>query len=777
MFSRFVVFGFLIFASTGFAIKPEDMEPNRWYETVQVAPMLIDITCIPDSVGLIFGVGYFYTSSYIKQWYLFKSTNSGETWERIDPFPFALSSNSHLTISHVQGHDRVYVDDARKIACSDDKGETWNVLPELDPDLVMLGISPHGSTMIRATRVDDSSPMAIDRSTDGGLTWSERYVISYTSGTIKSINFSTMDPDRILIGCSYEELAILKSDDGGATWIPLVNSEQWGGWNKGVNRIVFHPQDADCLISLGDWQESYMRKSTDSGVTWSQFGSGSGALDISIDPENPEIMIVAAGGCPAIERTSDSGNTWEPVVTVIYCAEQRSRHIFEVSPWQPGMLYIPYDQIHYTPDFGLKWFSMNYVGLGHMGYISRNHRGLMIRKDYTQGRWRSLDWGLTWESLPRFPIDRKLYFSQFFELRSNDALFAFASDYGQCNREFRGVIYKSTDLGLTWQELSNDVSDEISEVFPSKSLSHRVFGIINNREDSYEDFKSWAAVSNDEGISWQAIPIEGTDDVKCVSDDPRNPCIWYVLGRAIENANALLFRTTDDGQSWEEIGRSRGMIDTVNLMGIQGNVLFDPHDRNVLYAQPRKVYISEDKGQSWNLLTQKATRFFDGFIISEVNSLEFLFQTTDDNKSRSVDRGKTFGDAVFPLETQFVPGFPDVIYDLASMSMLKIDSRPPQMQLGGYGNTRLQAGQSSSLVVAGVAQDTDLHDKVMRIDLLIEDTPIGVSLRDDVLPDSGFYFTQSETTPGQSGMWLLNFQAVDYFGNSDSRFPLLHTRP
>ncbi len=126
---------------------------------------------------------------------------------------------------------------------------------------------------------------------------------------------------------SYSGVGIYKSTDGGKTWEHRGLPE-----SHHIGRIILHPTNKDILwvAVLGHLyspnQERGVYKTTDGGMTWEQtlfVDENSGAIDLTIDPDNPEILYAAtwhrerrawnfveSGTGSLIHKSMDGGQTW-----------------------------------------------------------------------------------------------------------------------------------------------------------------------------------------------------------------------------------------------------------------------------------------------------------------------------------------------------------------------------------------------------------------------------------------------------------------------------------
>ncbi|MFK8104948.1 MAG: WD40/YVTN/BNR-like repeat-containing protein, partial [Saprospiraceae bacterium] len=127
---------------------------------------------------------------------------------------------------------------------------------------------------------------------------------------------------------SYAGVGMYKSTDGGKTW-----AHKGLGESHHIGRIILHPTNPDVVwvAVLGHLyspnEERGVYKTTDGGNTWKKVlyaDEKSGAIDLMIDPSNPEVLYAAtwhrersawnfveAGKGSGIYKSLDGGENWE----------------------------------------------------------------------------------------------------------------------------------------------------------------------------------------------------------------------------------------------------------------------------------------------------------------------------------------------------------------------------------------------------------------------------------------------------------------------------------
>jgi len=183
---------------------------------------------------------------------------------------------------------------------STDGGETWVQAGLEGIAIRSVAVSPSRSGMVCV----GTKPPGLFISQDGGTTWQDlpafrkRRQWWFTPAEpkdeyVQAIALSPVDPDVILAG--IELGAVLRSDDGGATW-----SIHRKGALRDCHTLIFHAHDGHWAYE-GGGSGAGAAVSRDGGQTWTQPRQGLAAhygWAVAADPIRPEIWYVATAPGP-----------------------------------------------------------------------------------------------------------------------------------------------------------------------------------------------------------------------------------------------------------------------------------------------------------------------------------------------------------------------------------------------------------------------------------------------------------------------------------------------
>ena len=227
---------------------------------------------------------------------------------------------------------------------SDDAGATWTVLEEAphhaderglaavwhiapghpsEPDMLYAGIEPAGLFVSRDRGASWESVASLNEHPTTS-TWQP----AGGALALHSIAVDPRSPDRIY--CAVSAGGVYRSDDGGASWLPLNRGvradflpRQFPEAGQCVHRLLPHPLRPDRL-----YQQNHCGtyRSDDRGDTWTDISAGLPsdygyvlALDAAdadvayVVPEESSHMRTTVDGKLRVYTTRDAGVSWRPL--------------------------------------------------------------------------------------------------------------------------------------------------------------------------------------------------------------------------------------------------------------------------------------------------------------------------------------------------------------------------------------------------------------------------------------------------------------------------------
>lgn len=216
-----------------------------------------------------------------------------------------------------------------------DDGHTWSpVATDIGRIVFTLACVREGDQMALYAGTE---PAALFRSRDDGDSWQELPALRAVPSSsrwdfpppphIAHVKHVTADPrdSRILYVC-VEQGALLKSFDGGESWIDLEYDDESYRLNRDTHRIVFSPGNPDHIyLDGGDG----IAVSEDAGQTWARLVTPAMRVaypdQLFISPASDDTLFAVGAGTPpniwrqtgkasaAIVRSDDRGRHWRHV--------------------------------------------------------------------------------------------------------------------------------------------------------------------------------------------------------------------------------------------------------------------------------------------------------------------------------------------------------------------------------------------------------------------------------------------------------------------------------
>ncbi len=333
---------------------------------------------------------------------------------------------------------------------------------------------------------------------------------NFAGWEVYHVKGSPADPDRLYASqsTSWFGQLIQRSDDGGATWVPVGNQFNYDGvpgthqWYDGTPHPwefarVWHlePSLTDPDTVLAGVEDAALFRSTDGGQTWNELaglrGHGSGSSwqpgaggmclhTIIVDPSDPERIFVAISAA-GVFRTDDSGETWRPInrglrsaaipdedAEVGHCVHRLAMH-----PSRPDVLYM---QKHWdvmrSDDAGESWREVSGNLPTDFGFAIDVHAHepetiyvVPIKSDSEHFPpdgslrvYRSRTGGDEWEPLTKGLPQSNCYVNVLRDAMAVDSLDSCGVYFGTTG----GQVYASADAGDSWVPIVRDLPAVLS---------------------------------------------------------------------------------------------------------------------------------------------------------------------------------------------------------------------------------------------------------------------------------------------------------------------------
>jgi photosystem II stability/assembly factor-like uncharacterized protein len=481
---------------------------------------------------------------------------------------------------------------------------------------------------------------------DGGVYW---YNISdgfLRTAAVGALAVAEADPNIIYVGmgecCIRGDVShgdgVFRSADGGKTWEHvLFRSDRAGAIDLALD--VHNPR----VLYAAIWEarrtpwsltsggpDSGLFKSTDGGATWTELTHNpglprglKGRIGVAVSPANPErvwALIEAEDG--ALFRSDDGGATWQRL------SDDRNLrlrfwyygHVF-ADPQDPDTVYVLNIQAWKSTDGGRTFTHFTTPhGDNHDLWIDpRNPRRMIEGND--GGACVSFNGGASWSTIYNQPT------AQFYHL-AVDSRFPYRV-YGT----------QQDNTAISVPSRSEKGAILASQCYPVGSAES---GYIAVRPDNPDVVYAGAIGSAPGGGGVMLRYDHATEQVRIITVWPELYGGWgakdlkyrfqwtYPIVISPHDPNVLyaagnrLFRSTDEGMSWQAIGPDLTRNDPAKLEPSGGPITKDttgaehyctifafvesPHERGVFWAgsDDGLIHLSKDGGQTWEEVTPKA---------------------------------------------------------------------------------------------------------------------------------------------------------------------------
>ncbi|MEO9662244.1 MAG: glycosyl hydrolase, partial [Maribacter dokdonensis] len=461
---------------------------------------------------------------------------------------------------------------------------------------------------------------------DGGRTW-DNISDGYFGGSIGAVEVAKSDPNVIYVGGGEKTLrgnvssgyGVWKTEDGGKTWATAGLEK-----SRHVPRLRVHPTDYNTVYAavLGDiykpTKDRGIYKSTDGGKNWKQVlfvNEQAGAVDLTFDPNNPRILyastwhaqrtpysLISGGDGSALWKSMDSGETWTEI----------------------------------SKNDGFPTDTLGIIGVAVSPKNSEKVWAIVENKD-KGGLYRSENGGKTWSLVneERKIRQRAWYYTRVYaDTQDEDVVYVLNVNY-----------HKSTDGGKTFNTFNAPHGDHHDLWISPENSQRMIIGDDGGAQISYDGGETWSTYYNQPTAQFYRVTTDNSFPYRIYVAQQDNSTLRIEHrsdGRTIDDNNweetaggesawIAVDPTNDDivyGGSYDgfltRVNHETGSVRGVNVwpdnpMGagaeamkyrFQWNfpILFSRHNPKKLYTFSNYVHVTENEGQSWEVISGDLTR-------------------------------------------------------------------------------------------------------------------------------------------------------------------------
>ncbi|HEY7877708.1 MAG TPA: glycosyl hydrolase, partial [Gemmatimonadaceae bacterium] len=460
-------------------------------------------------------------------------------------------------------------------------GATWSNITDGRSNIASVGaiaVAPSDRNVIYVGtgeadfREDLTGGDGMYRSTDGGETW--RHLGLDATQHIAAVRVDPRDPDVVYVAAAGHafgpnaERGVYRSRDGGITW----------------QRVLF----------LDD---------------------STGAIDLALDPKNPRILYAAmwkferypwgfsaGGGRSGLFKSIDAGDTWTELTRNKGLPTRPLGRIgIAVSPAQPARVWASVEAkdstggIFRSDDAGATWTRVNadqkfMVRPWYFSGVTADPTNANIVYVLNLGTWRSIDGGHTYSPV-RAPHG------------DDHVLWVDAKDPQRMIEGNDGGATISLDGGTTWSSQGNQPTGQFYHVITDNQFPYRIYGaqqdlgtvsIASRSDHGVIDNSDWYDVGG--GESGYIAPF--ARDSNIVFAGSYMGTITRYDHRTLQERDVSVYLNNFDGIPAKDVPyRFQWTFP----------IMFSLHDTSALYATAQYVFRSTDQGATWEKISPDLT--------------------------------------------------------------------------------------------------------------------------------------------------------------------------
>ncbi|MCK8478993.1 WD40/YVTN/BNR-like repeat-containing protein [Psychroserpens algicola] len=461
---------------------------------------------------------------------------------------------------------------------------------------------------------------------DGGRSW-DNISDGFFGGSIGAITVSKSDPNVMYVGGGEKTVrgnvssgyGIWKSVDAGKTWTSsgLKNSRH-------VPRISVDPTNHNIVYAavLGNiykpTTDRGVYKSIDGGKTWKKTlfaNEQAGVVDLLIDPTNPRILyastwrvqrtpysLSSGGEGSALWKSTDKGETWTEIST----------------------------------KKGFPEGTLGIIGVTVSPVNNQRVWAIVEHKD-KGGLYRSDDGGETWNQVnsERKLRQRAWYYTRVYaDTKDVDVVYVLNVRY-----------HKSTDGGKSFETYNAPHGDHHDLWIAPEDPNRMIIGDDGGAQVTYDGGETWSTYHNQPTSQFYRVTTDNHFPYRIYAAQQDNSTVRIphrTDGRSIteddwestaggESAHIAIDPEDNDivyGGSYDgfltRVNHKRGTVRAINVWpdnpmghGAEGMkyrfqwnfpIIFSKHNPDRMYTFSQHVHVTENEGQSWEIVSPDLTR-------------------------------------------------------------------------------------------------------------------------------------------------------------------------
>lgn len=436
-----------------------------------------------------------------------------------------------------------------------------------------VSIDPNNTNVVWVGTGENNSQRSVSwgdgvyKSLDGGKTWKNMGLKN--SEHIGKIIIDPNNSNIVYVAAQGPlwgpggERGLYKTTDGGKTWELVLEISE----HTGVSDIALDPRNTKVIYAVSYQRrrhvytlvnggpESTIYKSEDGGKSWRKIDKGlpagdKGRIGIALSPANPDYLyaiVEAEKGKGGTYRSTDRGESWTKMSNYVSSSPQYYQELIP-DPKDPNCFYSMDTYARYTLDGGKTFTNFSYKSKhvdDHALWIDPNNTNHLL-DGCDGGVYETFDRGKTWDYKANLPL------SQFYRV--------------------------AVDNDLPFYNVYGGTQDNNSVGGPSRTIKKH--GIVNT---------DWYITNGGDGFESQ---IDPTDPNTVYAQAQYGWIVRY--NRATGEKIGIKPVEPDNGEAYR--------------WNWDAPLLISPHHPKRLFFAANKLFKSDNRGDSWEVISPDLTR-------------------------------------------------------------------------------------------------------------------------------------------------------------------------